>query len=370
MEILSAIGTAVGVLCLLSGALAILLMIAEFFFANYGEYVIDINDGEKSLTVKGGQNLLGTLGEQKIFLPSACGGRGSCAMCKCRVIDGAGPVLPTEEPYLGDEERKNDTRLSCQVKVKQDLRIAIPAELLAVKQFATTVESIADCTHDIKAVRFKLPEGETLKFRAGQYMQLYCEPYGEVKDGVYRAYSIASAPSTTDAFELVIRLVPNGIVTTYVFEHLKEGGPARVTGPFGDFYLRESDREIVFIAGGSGLAPIRSIVYDMIDRGVTHRKARFFFGARSLKDLYFVEEMETLAQEHDWFEYIPALSNEPSDDHGYETGLITDVVDRYYKECGNREAYLCGSPGMIDACVRVLTGNGMPEERIFYDKFS
>lgn len=364
------IGIAVLTLCALSGSLAALLLVAEHFLANYGECAIDINGGEKNITVIGGQNLLSSLSENKIFLPSACGGRGSCSLCKCRVLEGAGPVLPTELPYLSEEELKNNTRLSCQVKVKKDLRIAVPSEFLSVKQFDATVESITDCTHDIKAIRLKLPEGESMSFRAGQYIQLYCEPYGDVKESVFRAYSLASAPSDKGAIELIIRLVPNGIVTTYVFEHMREGGPARVTGPFGDFYLRESGREIVFIAGGSGLAPIRGILYDMIDKGIGHRKAKFFFGAVTLKDLYFVEEMKKIAAEHEWFEYVPALSGEPSDDHGYETGLITDVVDRHYKECQNLEAYLCGSPGMIDACVRVLTGNGMPEERIFYDKFS
>lgn len=362
--------TAVAILCGLAGALAALLLVAEHFFANYGECVIDVNDGEKRLTVQGGASLLTSLSENKLFLPSACGGRGSCGFCKCRIVEGGGPVLPTETGYLTESDLQNDVRLSCQVKVKQDLRIEVPAELLSVKEFVTTVERITDLTHDIKGIRFRLPEGETIRFKAGQYVQLEAPAYGDVREPTFRAYSLSSAPKDDRAVELVIRLVPEGIVTTWVFEHMEEGGPAKLTGPYGDFYLRESDREIIFIAGGSGLAPIRSIVLDMIDRGISHRKAAFFFGARTTDDLYYVEEFTRIQEEHDWFRFIPALSAPKEEDTPYETGLITDIVDRHYDSLDDHEAYLCGSPGMIDACVQVLTGNGLPEERIFYDKFS
>lgn len=362
--------TAVGILCALSGGLAFLLLIAEHFFADYGECTIDVNDGERSMTVKGGSSLLSSLSEEGLFIPSACGGRGSCGFCKCRILDGGGPVLPTEEPYLSAEEREENVRLSCQVKVKQDLRIVVPEELLAVKQYSCTVESITDLTHDIKGVRFRLPEGARARFKAGQYMQLVAPAYGEVKESTYRAYSISSRPSDTDGLELIIRLVPNGIVTTYVFDHLAEGDKVDLIGPFGDFFLHESDRELVCIAGGSGLAPIRSIILDMIDRGISNRKARFFFGAVQERDLYYVEEFQALAEEHEWFEFIPALSRAAPEETAHETGLITDVVARHYEQFDQHEGYLCGSPGMIDACVKVLTGKGMPEERIFYDKFS
>ncbi len=367
---LAEIGIAVLVLCLIAGGLSVLLILAEMLFANYGECVIDVNDGEKQLTVQGGGDLLRTLGEQKLFLPSACGGRGSCGVCKCRVLDGAGPVLPTETPYLSEEEIANDVRLSCQVKVKQDIRIAVPEELLAVEEYRTVVESITELTHDIRGVRFRLPEGETIRFKAGQYVNLRAPAYDKVKEPTSRAYSLASAPLDETAVELVIRLVPNGIVTTYVFEHLAEGDEATIIGPFGDFYLRETEREIIFIAGGSGLAPIRSILLDMLEKGIENRKATFYFGAVSQKDLYYVEEFERIAKEHPWFSFVPALSGREIDPGGYETGLITDVVAGHYDDLGNHEAYLCGSPGMIDACIKVLTEKGMPEELIYYDKFS
>lgn len=366
---MSPIITAILVLSILSGGLTILLLIAEYFFANYGEVNIDVNNGEKTFKVEGGASLLTTLSGKKLFLPSGCGGRGSCGTCKCRIIDGGGPLLPTETPYLSDIERKNSVRLACQVKVKNDVKIEVPEELLSIKEFVTVIEKITDFTHDIKGFRFRLPEGETIKFKAGQFANLVSQPYEDVKESTSRAYSISSAPSDNKAIELVIRYVPNGMVTTYAFRHLHEGDKVNLIGPFGEFFLRDTDREIVCIAGGSGLAPIRSIILDMIDRGITNRKATFFFGAVTIKDLYYVEEFKAIEKQHPWFRFVPALSRDTSG-HPFENGLITDVVARNYNDMKNIEAYLCGSPGMIDACVKVLTGKGMPNTQIFYDKFS
>lgn len=361
--------TAVLVLSALSGILTLLLLVAEFFFANYGECTIDVNKGDKTFKVDGGASLLTSLASQKLFLPSGCGGRGSCGTCKCRVIDGGGPLLPTETPYLNDEEQKSNVRLSCQVKVRGDIKIEVPEELLSIKEFETVIESITDYTHDIKGLRFRLPEGETIKFRAGQFANLFSKPYDDVREETSRAYSISSAPSDNKAIELVIRYVPNGMVTTYVFKHLKQGDKARLIGPFGEFFLRDTSREIVCIAGGSGLAPIRSIILDMIDRGISNRKATFFFGAVSQRDLYYVEEFKAIEKEHPWFRFVPALSKDDSD-HPYEKGIITEVVARNYGDMTELEAYLCGSPGMIDACCKVLASKGMPADRIYYDKFS
>lgn len=366
---MSPIITAILVLSALSGVLTVLLLIAEFFFANYGEVTIDVNSGEKSLKVEGGANLLTTLSGQKLFLPSGCGGRGSCGTCKCRVLEGGGPLLPTETPYLNDQERRSNVRLACQVKVKNDIKIEVPEELLSIKEFVTTVEKITDFTHDIKGLRFRLPDGETIRFKAGQFANLFSEPYDEVRESTSRAYSISSAPSDNKALELVIRYVPNGMVTTYVFKHLKEGDKVRLIGPFGEFFLRNTDREIVCIAGGSGLAPIRSIILDMAEKGINNRKTTFFFGAVSQKDLYYVDEFKAIEKAHSWFRFVPALSRDTTD-HPYENGIITDVVARNYGSMANIEAYLCGSPGMIDACEKILTGKGMPREQIFYDKFS
>ncbi len=369
MTCLLAVFIATLLLCALAALLAVLLLAAEAVFANYGECRIDVNGGDKALTVQGGQSLLASLADQKVFLPSACGGRGSCGVCKCRVKSGAGPVLPTERPYLTDEELDQGVRLSCQVKVKEDISIEVPEGLLAVRELSTTVESVTDLTHDIKGLRFRLPEGERMPFKAGQYVQLVAPPYGEVHEETFRAYSIASPPHETAWIDLIIRLVPDGIVTTFVFEHLSEGDAIRLVGPFGDFHLRESDREILFIAGGSGLAPIRSVVLDMIERKITHRSATFYFGAVQERDLYYVDAFQELAREHDWFRFVPALSGDEGG-HDYERGLITEVVERHADRLEDHEAYLCGSPGMIDACIEVLLRKGVPEERIFYDKFA
>ncbi|MDD3146240.1 MAG: 2Fe-2S iron-sulfur cluster binding domain-containing protein [Candidatus Riflebacteria bacterium] len=366
---MSPILTAILVISCLSGGLTILLLIAEYFFANYGEVNIDVNDGEKSFRVEGGASLLTTLSSQKLFLPSGCGGRGSCGTCKCKVLEGGGPLLPTETPYLNDEERKNNVRLSCQIKVKNNVKIQVPEELLSIKEFSTVIEKITDFTHDIKGLRFKLPEGESIKFKAGQFANLFSKPYDDIREETSRAYSISSAPKDNRALELIIRYVPNGMVTTYVFKHLKEGDPVKLIGPFGDFFLRDTNREIVCIAGGSGLAPIRSIILDMIDRGINNRKTTFFFGAVGVKDLYYVDEFKAIEKQHPWFRFVPALSRDDSD-HPYTKGLITDVVASNYGDMKEIEAYLCGSPGMIDACEKVLTGKGMPKTQIFYDKFS
>ena len=364
--------TALAVLSALSGGLAVLLLIAEHFFADYGDCAIDINGGNRVLTVRGGASLLRSLNNEKILVPSACGGRGSCGVCKVTVLDGGGPVLPTELPYLNPAELKANVRLSCQVKVRRNLRIRIPEEILSVRQYATTVEKITDLTHDIKGMLFRLPPGETISFRAGQYVQLQAPAYGDLTEPVWRAYSMSSTPVEHSAVELCVRLVPNGILTTYVFNHMKEGDTALLNGPYGDFFLREdSDREIICIAGGSGLAPIKSIVLDMVARKVTHRKTRFFFGARTLSDLYYTDLFGQIQKENDFFEFIPALSApDERGTGGYEKGLITDVVFRHYEKFDNHEAYLCGSPGMIDACIAALTKKGMPENLIFYDKFS
>jgi Na+-transporting NADH:ubiquinone oxidoreductase subunit F len=362
--LLISIGAATGI----SVFLALLMVIADATIANYGEVTITIND-EKEFTVQGGKPLLGTLSAQEIFIPSACGGRGSCGLCKVKVLEGAGQYLPTELPWIDEEEQKEGIRLSCQLKVKQDFKIEIPEELFNVKQFDATVEKIRDLTYDIKEVTLRLDDPSEIEFVAGQYVQLEIPEYELTDEPVYRAYSVASIPSDKNHLELEIRLVPDGIATTYVHEYLQEGEEMILNGPYGDFYRRESEMEMICIAGGSGMAPIKSILLDMEEKGV-NRRVRYFFGARSKKDLFLIDEMRDLENRLPNFTFIPALSDpEPEDEWEGETGLITDVVDRYMESGDNTEAYLCGSPGMIDACLKVLDGKGVPEERIFFDKF-
>jgi Na+-transporting NADH:ubiquinone oxidoreductase subunit F len=361
--------TGVATVCLLAVLLALLMLIAEAWIADYGEVEVVVN-GESRFKVEGGTSLLSTLKEHNLFIPSACGGRGSCGLCKVRVERGGGMTLPTEEAWLSDAEKKERVRLSCQLRVKDDLAVRVPEELLSVREYRPVVESIRDLTHDIKELTLKLPGDTPIEFKAGQFIQLEVPEYELTDEPVYRAYSIASPPSGRNAIELEIRYVPNGICTTYVHRHLKEGDTLTLNGPYGDFFLRDTEREIVFIAGGSGMAPVKSILEDMVDKGIS-RKSRYFFGARSLRDLFLVQSMKELEAKLPDFRFIPALSEPaPEDDWEGETGLVTEVVKRHVPDASEMEAYLCGSPLMIDACIEVLKLGGMPEGRIYYDKFA
>lgn len=353
----------------LSGFLAVLMVIADATIANYGTLDLTIN-GDKKFEVKGGRPLLGTLMDEGVFIPSACGGRGSCGLCKVKIHKGAGALLPTELPWLSDEERGEGVRLACQCKVKSEFEIEIPEELFNVKEYRTKVAKIRDLTHDIKEVTMELIDPPSIDYKAGQFVQFQVPEYELTDEPVYRAYSMASNPAETNKVELEIRLVPNGICTTYVHKHLKEGEEVIMNGPYGDFFLQDSERKVVCIAGGSGMAPIKSILYNMLENGID-RQTQYFFGARSKRDLFLLDEMSDLEKKLPNFKFIPALS-EPEEDDKWEgeVGLITEVLDKYMESGENIEAYLCGSPGMIDACINVLTNNGVPEELIFYDKFA
>ena len=358
----------------ISAVLAALISIIDKIVNNYGEVKIDINEGKKELTVKGGEPLLGVLASQGIFLPSACGGRGSCGACKCHILSDVGPHLPTEIPYLSDQEIKDNIRLSCQVKVKSDMKIRIPDVLFNVKQFKGKVESIRDLTYDIKEVLFDLGEDE-INFTSGMYVQLVIPPYGKVKGTTQRAYSMSSRPLDKNKVEVLIRLVPGGIATTYVHEHLKEGDVMDLIGPFGEFHRQDTDAVMICVAGGSGMAPFKSILHDLADNNLTDREVWYFFGARTTRDMFYLNEMKDLESRLPNFHFVPALS-EPQEEENWqgETGLITDVLDRVIKGKVGKdrklEGYLCGSPGMINACNNVMTANGIPLEKIYYDKFA
>ncbi len=356
----------------ISGVLAALLVIAEYYLANYGECKIDINAGDKVLTVQGGASLLASLGREKIFLPSACGGRGTCGYCKCKVLDGVGPLLPTEEPLLEQAEIDDGTRIACQVKVKQDVKIAIPEELFHIKQYDAQVTLIQDLTYDIKLVRMKLNEPTEINFKAGQYAQLQTKPYENVKDVVSRAYSIASAPYDKNHIDLMVRLIPEGICTSWVHDHLQEGEQVTLIAPVGDFVLHDGEGEMIMVAGGSGMAPLASMLYDIAENPI-NRPITYLFGAVTIKDIFYVEEMKKLEERIPNFRFVPALSNpSPEDNWEGETGLITLPLDNYLKDRDNEgaQAYMCGSPGMINACVGVLTKNGLDKSNIFFDPFA
>ncbi|HUU43518.1 MAG TPA: 2Fe-2S iron-sulfur cluster binding domain-containing protein [Planctomycetota bacterium] len=350
--------------------LAVLLLIAERYLVNYGTCTIDINGGDRKLEIKGGRTLLASLMAEGIFIPSACGGRGTCAYCKLKVTAGGGPVVPTEVPLLSQEEIADDVRLSCQVKVRNDVAIGVPEELFLVREYTGVVEKITDLTHDMKGLRIRLVEPDTIEFETGRYIQLETPAYGDNPEAVYRAYSIASPPSEQHAIELIIRLVPEGICTTWVFTILKEGDGVRFNGPYGKFGLTDTEREMVWIAGGSGLAPFRGMIRHLKEKKIA-RKCTFFFGALAKRDLFLVDELHALEKEMKNFRFIPALSEPADDDHwDGETGLITEVVDRNTDDLSEAECYLCGSGGMIKASIKVLEAKGAKKERIYYDAFT
>lgn len=366
---LSALLISIGTITALTVVLAIILVIADAFIANYGECKITVN-GKKELTVNGGRTLLSSLMEEEIFVPSACGGRGSCGLCKLKIESGAGQYLPTELPWISKEEQAEKVRLSCQVKVKNDMSIRIPEELFSVRQYSTRVESIKDLTHDIKEVKFRLLSPDTMEYKAGQFVQVMTPEYKLSDEAVFRAYSMSSVPSEKNVIELEVRLVPEGICTTWVHQYLKEGDKVTINGPYGDFHLRDTERDIICIAGGSGNAPIKSILLDMAENG-NMRNVKYFYGAQAIKDLVLPDEMAAISEKLPNYKYIPVLSNlDEGDDWDGETGFVTDAVARHMTSGENIEAYLCGSPGMIDACIKVLTDKGVPEELIYFDKFA
>lgn len=344
--------------------ITLLLIVVDKLLGGNTERTITINE-DTQIPVFGDDTVLNSLSNNKIYVPSACGGKATCGTCKVRLIDGGGDIKPTEEPFLTSEERMSQIRLACQVKVKEDIKMVLPPGLLTAKAYQSKVVYIEQLTYDIKLVRLQLLEPNTMDFKPGQFIQIKVPGFEEE-----RAYSVASNPKDTNMIELIIRMVPKGLATTFVHRALEVGDKVTITGPFGEFYLREdTNADIVCIAGGSGKAPIRSILYYLKDRGM-NRKVKYFFGAKSKKDLYYTEEFMKLQEEFSNFEYIPALS-EPleADNWNGAVGLITDVVDRFTSDLSSSEAYLCGSPGMINACIKVLNAHDIKFENIYYDKF-
>jgi len=358
----------VAVITGITAVLAFILTWADVRIADYGERKITIND-DKELTVEGGNSLLSSLISNEIFIPSACGGKGSCGYCKCKVDSGAGPVLATELSYLSESDIKNNIRLSCQVKVKEDMKIEIPEELFNVKQFKGVIDIAKDITPTIKYLRIKITDGQEIDFKAGQYVQLLAPPYGDSAEEVFRAYSIASSTLEKNYIDLIIGYVEGGILTTYVHKHLSEGDKVTFNGPYGDFYLQESEGDAVLVAVGTGMAPIRSILYEMLHKKID-RNTVFFFGARTKDDLFMLDEMAMFEKELPRFKFIPCLSRPQEEDNWQgHVGRVNDAISKYLEGKEDSEAYLCGSAPMIDSTVKALTDKGLFEDKIYYDKF-
>lgn len=330
---------------------------------------IDINSGYKKISIPEGSTLLSGLGRNGILLPSACGGNARCGACKIKVLSGASDELSAAEiPLISPDEKAANFRLACQVKAERDLKIELPQEIFSVKQFTSKLIFKNMLTHDTVLLRLELIKPDSIDFFAGQYVQIRSQPYAG-KTSVIRAYSIASSPSDKKHIELIIRKVPGGICSGWIFDYLKEGDKVYFTGSYGTLKLSNSSAPIIFIAGGSGMAPIRSMLIDMKEKKL-RRRCEYFFGAVTNSDLFLTDEFFALQKDLPGFVFTPALSCEPegSDWHG-ERGLVTEVVARHCPDCAGHEAYLCGSPGMVAACCKVLLKGGLKEDKIFYDKF-
>lgn len=374
---------------------------------NLGDVSILVN-GEKTITVPAGGKLLQTLAANNLFLASACGGGGSCAQCVCTINAGGGEMLPTEAAHFTPREAKQGKRLSCQVAVKQDMEIEVPEEVFGVKQWECTVESNPNVATFIKELTLRLPEGENVDFRAGGYVQLEApkhhvkfsdfevqkeyrgdwEHFGffnlesKVDEPVVRAYSMANYPEEKGVVKFNIRIatppprtegIPPGQMSSYVF-NLKPGDKMRVYGPFGEFFAKDTDAEMIFIGGGAGMAPMRSHIFDQLKRLNSKRKISFWYGARSLREMFYEEDYNGLQSAFDNFKWHVALSDpQPEDNWEGYTGFIHNVVYENYlkdhrapEDC---EYYMCGPPMMNAAVIKMLKDLGVEDDNILLDDF-
>jgi len=388
------------------GLVAVILVARSRLVAT-GDITIEIN-GEKSISVPAGGKLLQTLAANDVFLASACGGGGTCAQCKCIVQDGGGSMLPTEESHFSRREAQEGWRLSCQTPVKQNMKIVVPEEVFGVKQWECTVESNPNVATFIKELTLRLPEGESVKFRAGGYVQLECPPHdvyykdfdieeeyrgdwerfkffdleSHCEETTIRAYSMANYPEEKGVVKFNIRIatpppgsqgIPPGIMSSWVF-NLKPGDKVKVYGPFGEFFAKDTEAEMVFIGGGAGMAPMRSHLFDQLRRLHSKRKISFWYGARSLREMFYVEDYDSLAAENENFEWHVALSDpQPEDNWTGLTGFIHNVLFEQYlknhpapEDC---EYYMCGPPMMNSAVIAMLTDLGVEPENILLDDF-
>lgn len=409
MEGISLIALGVVMFMLIVLALVAIILIAKSKLVASGNIQININDdAEKTLTVPIGGKLLNALADQKIYLPSACGGGGTCGECKCVVLDGGGDVLPTETSKLSRKQVKEHFRLSCQVPVKNNMKIEVPAEVFDIKKWECTVKSNHNVATFIKELVLELPAGENVDFRAGGYIQIEAPPHSisykdfeveeeyrddwnkyniwkyesKVDEDIVRAYSMANYPEEVGIIMLNVRIaspppnlpdVPPGQMSSYIF-NLKPGDKVIISGPYGEFFARETDAEMVFIGGGAGMAPMRSHIFDQLKRINTDRKMTFWYGARSLREVFYADEFDELQTKHPNFKWHLALS-EPLDEDKWEgpKGFIHQVLYEMYlknhpapEEC---EYYMCGPPMMNSAVIRMLEEQGVEPENIMLDDF-
>ena len=417
MILLTTQGTIISI-SILVFLLVTLILVSILLFAKQkltpsGEVTIDINGGDQQLVVEPGETLLGTLGAAKIFLPSACGGGGTCAMCKCQVLDGAGSILPTEVDYFTRKEAQTNWRLACQVKVKEDMSMSIPQEILGIQKWDCEVVSNGNVATFIKEFVVKLPDGEILDFKSGGYIQIdvpkidvdfkdmdieeeYRGEWEQFKmfdlnmknpEPTYRAYSMANHPAEGNIVMLNIRIatppfdrvkggwmnVNPGICSSFIFSR-KPGDKVTISGPYGEFFIKETNNEMMFIGGGAGMAPMRSHIFHLFHTAKTGRKATFWYGARTLKEVFYADQFDAIAADFPNFEWHLALSEpQPEDNWEGPTGFIHKVIyDNYlanHDEPEDIEFYICGPPMMNSAVTSMLYDLGVPDEMVDFDDF-
>lgn len=388
--------------------LVALILAAKAILLPAGNITIEINgDKDKMLSVPTGGKLLGTLADQKIFIPSACGGGGSCGQCKVQILSGGGDVLPTEFGHLSRRQVKEGYRLGCQVAVKQNLQIVIPPEIFSVKKWQCTVRSNRNVATFIKELVLELPPGESVAFKAGGYIQIECPPHeieyknfdidpeyrgdwdkynvwqhkSVVKEDVMRAYSMANYPQEKGIIMLNVRIAspppgtkfPPGIMSSYIF-NLKPGDKVTISGPYGEFFIHDTPAEKIYIGGGAGMAPLRSHIFELLKHQKAEQKISFWYGARSMREAFYVEEFEALAKEFPNFSWHLALSEPlPEDNWTGLKGFIHQVLhDEYlsrHKAPEDCEYYMCGPPMMTKSVLNMLDSLGVERSNINFDDF-
>ena len=404
VQIVLAVAVFTGIVVLLSAV----ILLARSKLVETGAVEMIVND-DREFQVPAGAKLLTALSSVGLYLPGGCGGKGTCGQCRVKVLAGGGPMLPTESALIGRKEAADHVRLGCQVTVREDVRVRIPDEVFGVRKWECKLRSNRNLSTFIKEIDLELPPGEEVPFRAGGYIQVECPPYeakfsdfdigpefrdewernnlwrfrAGTKVPTIRAYSMANYPEEKGVILLNVSIalpppgsdenVPPGVVSSYLF-NLKPGDPVTIAGPYGEFYAKDTDNEMVFIGGGAGMAPLRSHIFDQLKRLETDRKISFWFGVRSKRDLIYHEEFTRLAAEHPNFRYVVALS-EPKEKDAWDgpVGFIHQVAyDEYlaqHEAPEDCEYYMCGPPLMVSAVQKMLTDLGVSEENVMFDDF-
>ena len=388
-------------------SLVTIIIYARSKFVSSGEVSININ-GEKNIKVPAGGKLLQALAAEKLFVPSACGGSGTCAQCKVKIHSGGGSILPTEEGLISKRDASCGSRLSCQVAVKQDMEIEVPEEVFGVKKWECNVRSNDNVATFIKELILELPKGEEVNFKAGGYIQIEAPAYklsykdfdiakeyhedwdrfkiwdvsSEVNESIERAYSMANYPEEKGIVMLNVRIatpppgssgIPAGKMSSYIF-NLKKGDKVTISGPFGEFFARETKKEMIFIGGGAGMAPMRSLIFDQFRRIKSDRKASFWYGARSKKEMFYVDDFNKLDKDNENFSWHIALSDSPPEDKwkGHKGFIHNILFEQYLKDHPapeDCEYYLCGPPIMNQSVIDMLIDLGVDREDIMLDDF-